>query len=234
MPRSVQEQRLHLATSSGGISSETVYQSFLKLAEAENVHGNVLELGAGLGHLTPRLVPFSDRLTAVDLLPRPDSLPEAIRWVQADMNEPLPFPDESFDAALSVEVMGYLENPRAAYRDYYRLLRPGGILIISMPNQRSIRSLCCLVFGGHFASFIGASYPAQITALQHLDHQRICDEVGFTPPRFFYTDSGGLPKLPQMKWQKLLFSLPRGKFFSDNVQIVTRKPEAVSKNPLSS
>lgn len=226
MPRSVEEQRLHVAVSSGGISSEIIYRPLLKLIEAEKVRGDVLELGAGLGLLTPRLAPYSAQLTAVDLLARPEGLAEAIRWVQADMNEPLPFPAGSFDAILSVEVMGCLENPRAAYRDYYRLLRPGGLLIVAMPNQRSIRSLFCIIFGGQFASFLGPSYPGHITPLQHLDHQRICAEAGFAPPRFFYTDSGGLPKFPRMTWQKLLFGLPRGKLFSDNLQVVTRKPAA--------
>jgi hypothetical protein len=94
---------------------------------------------------------------------------------------------------------------------------------MTTPNQESVRSFAGLLMGGHFVAFLGRSYPAHITALLRKDFQRICHETCFAPPQFYYTDSGGIPKLPQVHWQSLTFGLLKGRLFSDNLAVVTRK-----------
>jgi 2-polyprenyl-3-methyl-5-hydroxy-6-metoxy-1,4-benzoquinol methylase len=136
---------------------------------------------------------------------------------------------EAFDVIMSVEVIEHLENPRAIFREFFRLLRPGGGLILTTPNQESIRSYCGLVFGGHFASFLGRSYPAHITALLRMDISRICEECGFGAPLYFYTNSGKIPKLPQVNWQQISFGLLKGRLFSDNLVAVIAKPGKIAE-----
>jgi SAM-dependent methyltransferase len=46
----------------------------------------------------------------------------------------LPFEDESFDAAICVEVLEHLFAPHDAVAEIRRVLRPGGRLIASVPN----------------------------------------------------------------------------------------------------
>ena len=46
----------------------------------------------------------------------------------------LPFPDESFDAAVCTEVLEHLFEPQVATREIWRVLRPGGHLIATVPN----------------------------------------------------------------------------------------------------
>jgi SAM-dependent methyltransferase len=46
----------------------------------------------------------------------------------------LPFEDESFDAAICVEVLEHLFAPHDAVAEIRRVLRPGGKLICSVPN----------------------------------------------------------------------------------------------------
>jgi len=45
----------------------------------------------------------------------------------------IPLPDASFDTALCTSVLEHLEEPEAALRECFRLLRPGGCAIYSVP-----------------------------------------------------------------------------------------------------
>jgi SAM-dependent methyltransferase len=212
-----------VARQTGGLSAATLYDFVLREIAQRDIRGRILEAGAGLGLLTPKLTRADRTLTCVDLLPRPTELPEDIAWLQADLNEPLPLPAASFDAIICTEVIGYLENPHALFREFHRLLRNGGALLLTMPNQESLRSYACLVIDGHFTAFRRDDHPGYITPLLRLDFERLCANSGFSPPEFRYTDSGSLPKFPRLTWQRLFFGLPRGRLFSDNVLVHARK-----------
>lgn len=46
----------------------------------------------------------------------------------------LPYPDAAFDKVLMSEVLEHLADDRAAIREVYRVLKPGGILALSVPH----------------------------------------------------------------------------------------------------
>jgi ubiquinone/menaquinone biosynthesis C-methylase UbiE len=48
----------------------------------------------------------------------------------------LPFADASFDKAVSSEVLEHLPDDRAALAELYRVLRPGGTLVVTVPSAR--------------------------------------------------------------------------------------------------
>lgn len=52
-------------------------------------------------------------------------------WANLDLHHPLPFPDGSFDRILSNLVLGYIKKPEAALQELYRVLAPGGRMVIS-------------------------------------------------------------------------------------------------------
>jgi len=66
--------------------------------------------------------------------------------IVGDITE-IPEPDASFDAIMCVEVLEHLPDPLAAIREFTRLLRPGGSLILTAP-------FCSLT---HFSPFHFAS-----------------------------------------------------------------------------
>jgi len=45
----------------------------------------------------------------------------------------LPFADASFDAVVSADVICQVENPDVALKEFYRVLKPGGIVVINVP-----------------------------------------------------------------------------------------------------
>lgn len=47
----------------------------------------------------------------------------------------LPLPDQSFDAVLNAVSVQYLQHPEAVFAEIYRILKPGGIAIISFSNR---------------------------------------------------------------------------------------------------
>ena len=58
----------------------------------------------------------------------------AVRFLQAP-SETLPFPDASFDGVLVNEVLEHVVDEIQTLREIYRVLRPGGHLILMGPNR---------------------------------------------------------------------------------------------------
>jgi SAM-dependent methyltransferase len=50
-------------------------------------------------------------------------------------NPKLPLPDQSFDAVLNTVSVQYLQYPEAVFSEIHRILKPGGIAIISFSNR---------------------------------------------------------------------------------------------------
>jgi 2-polyprenyl-3-methyl-5-hydroxy-6-metoxy-1,4-benzoquinol methylase len=157
-------------------------------------------------------------------MPRPAPLDENIAWIAADLNEPLPYDGARFDVIVSAEVIEHLENPRFVARELFRLLRPGGTLLLTTPNNESWRSLLSLLVRSHHVAFGDGSYPAHITPLLRIDLKRILIEAGFAQPIFRYTNEGALPGYPTTSWQKISGGLLTGVRFSDNFLAFSRKP----------
>jgi 2-polyprenyl-3-methyl-5-hydroxy-6-metoxy-1,4-benzoquinol methylase len=220
-------QRQLASVASGGISNEPIYKAFEQVLTQLDLKGEILDFGAGTGNLT-RLLQMLGRfssLSAIDLMPRPVGIDESVRWIDWDLNEAIDIPDRSFDVIVSAEVIEHLENPRAVAREWFRLLRPGGTLVFSTPNNESWRSLIALVLRGHFVAFSDTCYPAHITALVCKDIERILTEAGFSIPEFIFTNVGGIPKFPNLQWQTISAGLLKGIRYSDNLLAIAHKPK---------
>ena len=101
----------------------------------------VLDLGCRSGALTRH---FLDGNSVVGLDVDPAALEKAaalgIEPVQANVEEPLPFEDASFDVVVAGELFEHLQFPDALVREVRRVLRPGGVLAGSVPNAFRVQS----------------------------------------------------------------------------------------------
>ncbi|PMB18952.1 class I SAM-dependent methyltransferase [Fischerella thermalis] len=63
--------------------------------------------------------------------------PRLNHYFVQDLNENprLPLPDQDFDAVLNCVSVQYLQYPEAVFSEIYRVLKPGGIAIISFSNR---------------------------------------------------------------------------------------------------
>jgi ubiquinone/menaquinone biosynthesis C-methylase UbiE len=99
--------------------------------------GSVLEVGAGTGEMSHFLVEHGCHVTATDISSKMVEQIKhklSIEAVVADA-EHLPFPDASFDTVVGAEMIYYLDHPEVFIREAYRVLRPGGRILLSSAND---------------------------------------------------------------------------------------------------
>ena len=82
----------------------------------------VLDAPAGNARMAERLALNGHTVVCGDVLAPPASLPANVRYQQMDLNEPLPFPDESFDVVVSNEGLQYIRRPYDLIHEFGRVL----------------------------------------------------------------------------------------------------------------
>ena len=224
-PIQLDAMRRKIADSSGGTSSKKLRATVLELIGKLDLRGSVPDFGAGKADLIRSLLEM-DRFSSIvgfDLRERPSDLPSHVQWCNTDLNQPVSCAAGSFDLVTSLGLVEYLENPYAFARELHRVLRPGGMLILTTPNNESWRALLSFVVRGHFAAFPPMGANINLTALVRSDFERILRFAGFSSAYFTYTGYGMVPKL-LVSWQAISCGLLGGVRYSDELVVVCRKP----------
>ena len=100
----------------------------------------VLDAGCGPGGYSEWLIGRGAEVLAVDASPKMVELArrrlgDAVQVREADLSKPLAFlGDSSFDLVLSPLVLEYVEDWRATFAEFYRVLHPGGHLVFSVTH----------------------------------------------------------------------------------------------------
>ncbi len=108
------------------------------LRRLENLrHNRVLDVGCGTGALLKELakdVP-AENLVGIDLCPEMlavarSKLDSSVELYESPV-EDIPFPDSHFDLVVSANAFHYFRSPGEALGEMFRVLQPGGYLVIT-------------------------------------------------------------------------------------------------------
>ncbi len=140
------------------MSTDKIYAASIKNLQRVHVGGDIshLDIGAGSGELIGRLGEANEHIhsTACDYT---DSLMQVpgVRIDVVNLNtDSLPYQDGQFDLVTATEIIEHLENPRRFLRDINRVLKPGGVCVLSTPNILNVNSRLRFLWFG-FAELFG-------------------------------------------------------------------------------
>jgi ubiquinone/menaquinone biosynthesis C-methylase UbiE len=107
---------------------------------------SILDAGAGTGERTlavlrycqPKEVVALDASAAMLAIARSKIYDPRVRFVQGDSRQ-LPFTDQTFDVVVCTWVIETLDDPRAAVKEFIRVIKPDGLVLLTfcrLPNNR--------------------------------------------------------------------------------------------------
>lgn len=126
------------------VSTEIIYSAVLDLVagyHAKKPLKKHLDVGSGRGQLIQLMKErFGVESSACDYTDKLMNVPGQKVDVANLNHEKLPYADNTFDIVTATEVIEHLEHYRETIREFYRILKPGGVCILSTPNILNIKS----------------------------------------------------------------------------------------------
>lgn len=121
------------------VGTRNVIVDVLSRALGSSLSGaRVLDVGCGTGYTLSRL-PDGVHATGIDISPTSVALARerapGASIVQGSATA-LPFDDASFDACVALDVLEHLDDDLGAARELRRVVRPGGVVLITVPAMK--------------------------------------------------------------------------------------------------
>ncbi len=94
----------------------------------------LLDVGCGAGNMIHHLSHYG-QVKGLDIDQRPVQMARQRGYDvdRFDVTEPMPFDNDSFDAVTALDVIEHNQDDMAILHDSYRILKPGGHLVITVP-----------------------------------------------------------------------------------------------------
>jgi SAM-dependent methyltransferase len=128
LPRHFRPYSLHVDQIAGLVS-----------AHLGRANARILDAGCGTGNYLRRLASCGYQVVGLDtspwMLARARGKAPTAELCQSNLEERLPFADEVFDCVMSINALYMLRAPERALVEFWRVLRPGGILVLSHPHR---------------------------------------------------------------------------------------------------
>jgi ubiquinone/menaquinone biosynthesis C-methylase UbiE len=119
----------------------------------------ILDIGCGEGYLMRKLSGRYKELYGLDI--SPSRLKEAeekikelypsetskFKFIEGNADDPLPFPDDFFDATICIATIEHVYNIFSLVKEIYRILKPGGYVVTEVPNIAMLKYRIQLLIG---------------------------------------------------------------------------------------
>ena len=182
-----------------------------------------LDAGCGTGTLSRWLAARGCRVLGVDAsaemistakdLTESDTKAAQLRFERIGTIDCLAMDDSCFDGLLCSSVLEYVADPKACLAEFARVVKPGGLLLISVPNRHSlVRQLQMRchqlgsVIGARWMTFLDYSHQQYSRS----EFQALLMQTGFAPVKALPFGSP-LPSLAERSrhWGSLLMFMAR-------------------------
>lgn len=133
----------------------------------------ILDVGCGNGY---QIAPLAEKHIVYGLDISEDNVQKALsKGIKArthDAESPFPFDDGFFDVVVCSELLEHLFSPERVINECYRVLKPSGSFIVTVPNLYCLRNRLSVLMGGGY-NFI--EYPTNLEHIRFFSFRGICD-----------------------------------------------------------
>ncbi len=180
------------------MAHESIYDTVLTILKGVPA-GRVLDVPAGEGALALRLVNAGFDVRCCDLYPEIFRLKD-VEIRRGNLEGRLDYEDGSFDSIVCVEGLEHVDNPQNAIREFARLLRRGGHVIVSVPNILNVEERMKWLLHGYTSHFKPLSVEhlakARATFGDRLEITLHINPIGYSELRYTLEKHGfGIVKL---------------------------------------
>lgn len=199
-------------------------------------------LDAGCGRTVPVLKKYlgrARRLIGVELVDFTD-VPDGIDTYNADLSD-MPLADASVDLIMSRSVFEHLSDPESVYREFARVLQPGGAVLFLTANMWDYGTLVARLVPNRFHAGIVRqvegraeedTFPTAYQTNTRADVDRLAASAGLVVESFEYLSqypnylmfNGGLFFLG-ICYEKLISRFDALRFLRGWIMVTLRKPD---------
>ncbi len=153
----------------------------------KHIPANSTILDVGCGYKGILLYKIKNKINAgfgIDISVSQEHRDDKITLIKNDLVQPLPFKNSSFDVVTSLANLEHLPNPEYSLEEIHRILKPGGLLLLTVPTT----------FSKPILEFL--SYKLGLISEQEIrDHKqyankkilaRYCKKIGFSSFKHSY------------------------------------------------
>lgn len=167
---------------------------------------HVLDVGCGAGYLSGELARRGYRVTGFDISSTGIALaakgsPEVEFLVASAVDPELPHRlGKTFDAIVMIEVIEHVYSTSALLRNCWRLLNPGGVLVVSTPYHGYLKNLVLALVDGFDTHMSPLHENGHVRFWSRATMSLVLEARGFRELQF--TGVGRVPWL----WKSMVFS----------------------------
>lgn len=109
----------------------------------------ILDIGCGSGRISLEMIKKGYQVTGLDFSEEAvkKAQSKGVSAKQANLDDGIPEPDNTFDIVWAGDIVEHVFDPIGLLRDSARVLKPGGIMLITIPSDVGLVSRIKMLFG---------------------------------------------------------------------------------------